>query len=131
MTDMKRKSAIMILYLNVGLLIWCVLSIGSEILIDFKPAPEPDHPWPYWYYYLQFIEAVICQAMLVAYNPLIICLRNTGIRTMVRDLVRYGVLRIPRGTASDSSAAGSGQNWGVNRNPSSLSSRAFIARNKV
>ena len=109
LTDIKWRSAIMILYLNVGLLIWCVLSIVSETLIDFKPAPEPGHPWPYWYYYLQFTEGVICQAILVAYNPLIICLRNTGIRTMVRDLVRFGVVHFPRGSTGDSST-GSGQN---------------------
>eukprot|EP00116_Pleurobrachia_bachei_P002530 sb/3462792/ len=112
LTDMKWRSAIMILYLNVGLLIWCVLSIGSEILSGFKPSPEPDHLWPHWFFYLQFTEGVICQAVLVAYNPLIICLRNTGIRTMIRDLVRFGVVHYPHSTTTTGdSSAGSGQNW--------------------
>ena len=75
-----------------------MVSIIVQTITRFQNAPVPPEEnteWRYWYFYLQFIESVLMQSLLVAYNPLVICCRNSGMRRMLRDLVRYGQVVAP------------------------------------
>ena len=97
-SEIKKRSIMMILILNLGNVGWCVVSIIVQTITRFQNAPVPPEEnteWRYWYFYLQFIESVLMQSLLVAYNPLVICCRNSGMRRMLRDLVRYGQVVAP------------------------------------
>ena len=110
-SDIKRRSVVMILVLNLGNMVWCVVSIVVQGVTRFQNTPHPQtENWRYWYYYFQFVEAVLMQSVLVAYNPLVICCRNTGIRRMLRDVVRYGRLVTPD-TVESTDPTGNGEGF--------------------
>ena len=95
-SDIKKRSIMMILMLNVGNMVWCVVSLTVQSVTKFRNAPvNSAGNWKYQFYYLQFVESVLMQSLLVAYNPLVICVRNLGIRRMVREMVRHGRLVAP------------------------------------
>ena len=110
-SPVKKRSIVTILLLNLGNIVWCVVSLFVQSITRFQNAPvdpvqNPD--WKYWFYYLQFVESILMQSALVAYNPLVICSRNTGIRRMLEDLVKKGRLIATPDRVNSSDAASRG-----------------------
>ena len=80
-----------IVLLNVGNVVWfatCVLSNIITESFDWEWDFDSDDHWSYEFFYVTFFDSVMAQCILAAYNPLIFCLRKSGIRDMMRGLCR-------------------------------------------
>ena len=88
----KMRSINMILLLNAGNLVWLIMSVATNIISELDNNAD-DH-WNYEVFYLTFLDGVAVQSVLAAYNPLIFCLRITGIRDMIRKFFQTGRMEV-------------------------------------
>ena len=97
MPEIKRRSITMIVILNAGNVFWFVLCASSNIITEsnhYSFGLDAGADWPYWYFYISFSSAVLAPALLAAYNPLVFCSRNTGLKNMIRHFLLTGRLEV-------------------------------------
>ena len=95
--EIKRRSIVTIVMLNAGNVVWFVTCVLSNIItesFDWEWDFDSDDHWSYEFFYVTFFDSVMAQCLLAAFNPLIFCLRNTGIRDMVRNFLRTGKMNL-------------------------------------
>ena len=99
LSDMKRRSIVTILLLNAGNAVWLSTSLLGNILTNSSGwgwgfVDDDDDAWNYHMFYLWFFDFVMAQCVLAAYNPLIICLRNSNIRSLIRGFFLTGKMGV-------------------------------------
>ena len=95
--EMKRRSVVTIVLLNVGNLLWFLSGVVSNVVTessDWEWDFDADDHWCYEFFYLTFFESVIAQCLLAAYNPLIFCVRNSGLKAMLGNFYRTGRMHV-------------------------------------
>ena len=113
--EIKRKSVVMIVLLNLGNVVWFVTCVLSNIVteqLDFEWDFDSDDHWTYEFFYLTFFDSVVAQCVLAAYNPLIFCTRTNGIRAMIRNFFRTGTMDVDSVYKAGTSEAGNSVNTG-------------------
>ena len=87
--EVKRRSIKMIGLLNTGNVLWFMLCIIGGILTKSNKFTFGfcDENARYWHFYISFVDAVLAQCLIAAYNPLVICTRSTGIKAMLRHFM--------------------------------------------
>ena len=91
--DIKRRSIIMIILLNLGNAVWLVMCLLGNLMTSsnsFDNSISGTKELKYESFYVLFVTGVLAQSLLAAYNPLVICTRNTNIRRMIGEFVRSG-----------------------------------------
>ena len=95
--EIKRRSIVTIVLLNAGNIVWFVTCVLSNIItesFDWEWDFDSDDHWSYEFFYVTFFDSVMAQCLLAAFNPLIFCLRNTGIRSMVKNFLSTGKMNV-------------------------------------
>lgn len=85
----QHKSIVTILILNLAPLLWIMLMIASQVILDTTKDPTN---FTYSHVYLIYLSFVGMPVFLTAYNPLVLCCRSSGIRKMMtswRDSSRF------------------------------------------
>ena len=78
----QKKSIVTILILNLAPFFWIISMIASQVILDSTSDPTQFY---YPDFYLIYLSFVAMPVFLTSYNPLVLCCRSSGIRSMIRS----------------------------------------------